>query len=132
MQEDEKRVMEFLYSQGLDRIEGATAKEVYDEICSWQSPSPDPESRAILNDSADRLSGNAKEVFRLIFDSPIELIEHVWSSGPKRWPFLPRLFNVQLSSLTQRDLRGYLRHCGWRHLAIKGVFDEIRIFLENI
>lgn len=129
MQSEERLAMAFLHSQGIHRLEGMTAQEACDEICSCQLQ--DLEEKAILRDSVDRLSEAAREVVMLVFDSPADLARHIWDGRSMVWPYLPGAFDKRMSTMTQNNIKYYLRHMGWKHLVIDSAFAEVKKFVKK-
>ncbi len=123
MAEKKERLEVFLRGEGLDTFECATMEEIFDELCNkhFEQRAISPEGIAVRKDLIDRLSEEAKEVIKIIFNTPSELVEYLWGCKEK-----------QVDKLTCHDLRQYLRYYGWKFTVIEGVFQEIKLFLRKI
>lgn len=123
MTERMKRLEVFLRNEGLDKFERDVLEEVFDELCNkhFEQRAVNPEGMVMRKELVDRLSEEAKEVIKIIFNMPSELVGYIWGCKEK-----------QIDKLTCHDLRQYLRYYGWKYLVIESVFQEIRRFLKKV
>lgn len=123
MTERGKRMKAFLRSEGFDNFDRAALEEIFEELCSehFEQQAVNPEGMAIRKDLVDRLSEEAKEVIKIIFNTPSELVDYLWGCKEK-----------QVDRLTCSNIRQYLRYYGWKHLVIEDAFQEIKLFLRKI
>lgn len=121
--EGRQRLEAFLRSEGLDSFEREALGELFEKLCNthFEQRAVSPEGIAVRNDLINRLSEEAKEVIKIIFNVPSELVEYVWGCKEK-----------QVVKLTCNDIRQYLRYYGWKHLVIESAFREIKHFLRKI
>ena len=75
-----------------------------------------PESSAVLNDSLDKLSKEAKEIVRLALDCPKELID----MAKERYNYISR--NLILNYLHKKK--------GWSKYSVENCFNEIKEVLK--
>lgn len=111
---------EIFRRHGIDRFEGVSPGELFDEFYNPRSDaqlSVNPERIAIIREMAAWLSIEAREVLRIVVDVPAELSEHIRRSGVNR--------------MSRHCIREYLRYYGWSFLAIEKAFREIRNFLKK-
>ncbi|MBU0777757.1 hypothetical protein KKF82_05825 [Patescibacteria group bacterium] len=111
----------FIQSNGIDELNGVTVDEVRQELLGQLLRRSNVERMVILKDSVKKLSAEAREVIRIILNSPEEMVEYLWGMEEK-----------QITKITQRDLRQYLNwSLGWPFLVIEEVFGELKRFVKN-
>ena len=120
---------EFLRREGLHNFVGATTEDLCQELYDRYFREAQVMERGILfRDAMDRLSESAREVVGLVLRPPPGL-GHVWDN--RRRPYLSGMPGRR-PTFTRRNIRYYLRHCGWDHVVIVSVFEEIRDFLKKV
>jgi len=119
--EREQQAMAFVWSNGIDELNGITPEEVRQELIEQLLEEPSIEKRMIVKDLARKLSVEAREVIRIVLNAPEEMVIYLWGSREK-----------QITKITQHDLRQYLNwSLGWPFLAIEEVFGELKRFVKN-
>lgn len=118
---DSKQKKEILRIYGLDRFEGVSPNDLYDEFYSLRSDvqrSINPERIAIVRDMVEKLSAEAKEVLRIVVDTPAELAAYIRDSG--------------MAGMNKGVIEDYLRYREWTFYAIGDAFREVKDFLKKI
>jgi hypothetical protein len=75
------------------------------------SPTPSPFQVAAFHDLFRSLSGEAKDVARIILDTPSELVEVLARVPPRK---------------ARSEIRRYLLASGWEQDAVRGAFSELK------
>jgi hypothetical protein len=104
--------------EGLDNFSGADSLVELLDILEERQRRNDPEQMTIQRDGLVKLSREAKEVVRLVIDTPKELLVHVSRKGAVKW-------------LTATDITQYLKHYGWPKACIKAALREVRIYVKE-
>jgi hypothetical protein len=121
MDDTEKERSGVFRDHGLDRFEGVSPDDLFDEFYDPRSDaqlSINPERITIVRDMVGRLSIEAKEVLRIVVDTPAELAAYVRDSGKAR--------------MSRPIIKDYLRYCDWTFHNIGDAFREVRDFLKKI
>jgi len=120
-EESQVRIFKLLRENGIDELNGIALDEIGQELVERSLNRPDAEKQAIVKDLANRLSGEAREIIRIVLNAPEEMVEYLWGSREK-----------QITKITQQDLRQYLNwSLGWPFLVIEEVFGELKRFVKN-
>jgi hypothetical protein len=116
----DKRTVSPLVTEGFHRFENIPIMDPVDgfnqfvDVLQAKQEGNNPENRAVFNDGLNKLSKEAKEVVKIVFNTPSELVEFV------------RYHNKGEYKITMDILRDYLRHYGWKHHIIEKTFKEIK------
>ena len=88
-------------------------------INQTKTPQPSPERECLFRELLSLFSTEAKEVIKLVLDSPAELIDIALTSRTRK-------------AITLHTLTRYLRHQGWPLPTINDAFAEIKIGLKEL
>ena len=120
IEEHERERKGILRGHGIDRFEGISPGDLFDELYNPRSDAhlaANPERIAMIRDMARWLSIEAREVLLIVVDVPAELAEHIRNSGA--------------AGMSRHIIEEYLRYCGWSFPTIRKTFSEIGNFLKK-
>lgn len=120
-----------LRDEGISSCEHAPLGDVFEALNTKYLEQGNPEEKVIKKDFFNKmLSEEAKEVVKVVFDTPVELAQFVWDCRERQRK--GRKKGSDNYRLSQHHLRQYLRYYGWKYLTIQRAFREIKLFLEKI
>jgi len=109
---------ELFDGDGVHEMNGASLSEYLLHVVDKQN-CDNPERQCEFMQLINNLSNEAKQVIRIVLDTPFEL-----------WAFLAHSDSLS-KTVCVASLREYLRFHGWRYAAINKAFEQISFIFKN-